>query len=202
MKKILKSKALAPALLSIACVGILAASLFIGKEEKTEFQPETPAPSAVAQEWQEPPAATAAPTAQPGLAASSQDKAPTTSTYANAQPKTTGSPVETYPKVAEETDTLVTIEFTPEAQELHPEPPEAPIAEGDVTNPEEPPVYAPEAVKPEPTAAPAQPDTPAAGSSNGNGAVYDPVFGWVVPGEIIQTPMDSAGDPNKMVGNM
>ena len=45
-------------------------------------------------------------------------------------------------------------------------------------------------------------DTPAAGSTNENGAVYDPVFGWVVPGQVNQAAIDSSGDPNKMVGNM
>ena len=45
-------------------------------------------------------------------------------------------------------------------------------------------------------------ETPAAGSTNENGAVYDPVFGWVVPGQVNQTTVDSGGDPGKMVGNM
>ena len=44
--------------------------------------------------------------------------------------------------------------------------------------------------------------TPPAGTTNENGAVYDPVFGWVVPGQVNQTTVDSSGDPNKMVGNM
>ena len=43
---------------------------------------------------------------------------------------------------------------------------------------------------------------PVPGSSNGNGAVYDPVFGWVVPGNVQQSTGDSDGDLNKQVGNM
>ena len=39
----------------------------------------------------------------------------------------------------------------------------------------------------------------APGSSNGNGAVYDPVFGWVVPGDVQQSTGDSDGDLNKQV---
>ena len=35
-----------------------------------------------------------------------------------------------------------------------------------------------------------------------DGAVYDPVFGWVVPSPIIQSEITSDGDPNKMVGHM
>lgn len=40
------------------------------------------------------------------------------------------------------------------------------------------------------------------GSSNGSGAVYDPVFGWVVPGDVQQSTGGSDGDLNKQVGNM
>ncbi len=204
MKKNLKTNALPPLLLSIACIGILAASLFIGKEKEPDFQPETPAPAASAQEWQET-AAPGTPTAQPQPdphTAGSHGKTTEGDAYTRTQPKASDTPLEIYPKVAEETDNLVTIDFTPAAEKLHPEPPEAPAAEGDISNPEEPPAYTPEEVKPEPSTAPAQPDTPAAGSSNGNGAVYDPVFGWVIPSTVNQTPMDSAGDPDKMVGNM
>lgn len=43
---------------------------------------------------------------------------------------------------------------------------------------------------------------PAPGASNGNGAVYDPVFGWIVPGNGQETIGDSDGDINKQVGNM
>jgi len=59
---------------------------------------------------------------------------------------------------------------------------------------------------PEVTAPPAEQtppsNEPAPGSSNGNGAVYDPVFGWVVPGDVQQSTGDSDGDLNKQVGNM
>lgn len=59
---------------------------------------------------------------------------------------------------------------------------------------------------PEVTALPAEQtppsNEPAPGSSNGNGAVYDPVFGWVVPGDVQQSTGDSDGDLNKQVGNM
>lgn len=101
-----------------------------------------------------------------------------------------------------ETEQLVTIDFTPETEELQPEPPEIPTAEADATNPEQPPAYTSEELEPASTAPPTQPNTPAAGASNGNGAVYDPVFGWVVPSTADQNTMDSSGDPDKMVGNM
>ena len=51
---------------------------------------------------------------------------------------------------------------------------------------------------PEVTAPPAEQTPPskepAPGSSNGNGAVYDPVLGWVVPGNVQQSTGDSDGD--------
>lgn len=192
-KNIFKSKALPAAALSTACIGILAACFLFGREETPDFQPEEAMPSPTSQEWQETPStATPVPNRNSGIH--------TDSTAAREQSPT--DIMEAYPKVTNETDQLVTIEFTPETEKLQPEPPEAPTAEADASDPEQPPIYTPEELNPEPTAPPAQPDTPAAGASNGNGAVYDPVFGWVVPGEVNQTPMDSAGDPDKMVGNM
>ena len=59
---------------------------------------------------------------------------------------------------------------------------------------------------PEVTAPPAEQtppsNEPVPGSSNGTGAVYDPVFGWVIPGDVQQSTGDSDGDLNKQVGNM
>ena len=197
MKNIFKSKAFPAAMLSVACIGILAACWAVSRDNAPGFTPEGSAPEASIHEWTETP-----PAAKEQTDASSADTEKTVSAYAPAQPQPADEGMEAYPKVTEETEQLVTIDFTPEAEKLQPEPPAPPVAEGGTDDPEQPPVYAPEALEPEPTAAPAQPDTPAAGATNGSGAVYDPVFGWVVPGNVSQTPMDSAGDPDKMVGNM
>ncbi len=199
MKNIFKTKAVPVAALSLACIGILAVSLLIGKEEKTDFQPEAPIPEASTLEWTETPPETGM---QPDTARPAGNSGNNTGTYAASQSPSSDDGSEAYPKVVDETEQHVTIDFTPEAEKLQPEPPAAPVAEGGTDDPEQPPVYAPEDLEPEPTTAPAQPDTPTAGATNGNGAVYDPVFGWVVPGNVSQTPMDSAGDPDKMVGNM
>ena len=112
--------------------------------------------------------------------------------------------MEGYPKVVEESTEQVTIDFTPDAEELQPEPPEPPTPEGSTNDPSTPPAYAPESVSPTagPTAPPVQNNTPAPGAVNGDGAVYDPVFGWVYPSKVSQTTMDSYGDPDKMVGSM
>lgn len=200
-KNIFKSKAFPIAALTAASIGILAACFLFGREERPDFQPEELVPSPIAQEWQETPspATPAQPQATPVPTGNSGT---TTGSPAAAREHAQADAIKSYPQVTSESDQLVTIDFTPETEKLQPEPPEAPKAEADATDPEQPPAYAPEELEPEPTAPPSQPDTPAAGASDGNGAVYDPVFGWVTPSTVEQTTMDSAGDPDKMVGNM
>lgn len=195
MKNIFKTKAFPAAILSFACIGILSTCWLVDKEEKTRFRPQETVPDAEVREWVE--AAQPDPTASPAGHIGTD-----TSAYAPAQPREPADSQETYPRVVDDTEPLVVIDFTPEPEQLQPEAPETPVVTGDSTDPSMPPVYTPEDLKPAPAATPAQPAAPAAGSSNGNGAVYDPVFGWVVPGQVSQTSMDSAGDPNKMVGNM
>ena len=199
-KNIFKSKAFPAAALATACIGILAACFLFGREEKPDFQPEEPVPGSIAQEWQETPSPTAPVETRATPATTGNSTSPAGSTAAREQKP--DDILEAYPMVTGETDQLVTIDFTPETEALQPEPPKAPAAGADATDPEQPPSYTLEELEPEPTAPPAQPDTPAAGATGENGAVYDPVFGWVVPSTVEQSTMDSAGDPDKMVGNM
>lgn len=178
MKKFLKSKALQAATLSIACIGILAACLLAGRNREKTFQPEEAPVETPASEWKEPqPAATPAATEHPAAA---------------IPEKTAEEILESYPQVAEESEEGTVTDLTPDASGLKGDPPEPPAPQGDTDNPETPPSYEPEV--PEPTTSP--------DGNPGNGAVYDPVFGWGVPGEVVQSSMDSEGDPDKMVGNM
>lgn len=188
MKKFIRSKGFLLSVLAIACVGILTVCFVVNRDTDNDFQPEEIASNTETQEPQETPApvmntASPAPTHTPA-------------------PAVTKDPMEEYPKVVDESEDEVVIDFTPEGEDLQPETPEPPTAEGDTTDPSAPPTYTPEKTEPEPTAPPAQNNTPAPGSINENGAVYDPVFGWVVPSQIEQTTSDSSGDPNKMVGDM
>ena len=107
--------------------------------------------------------------------------------------------LEEYPKVAEESEQESLIDFVPAETKDETPPPEGKTILTD--HGEEHPL------NPAPETTPSSTDTgkdntPAAGSTNENGAVYDPVFGWVVPGQVNQSTVDSGGDPNKMVGNM
>lgn len=188
MKNFIKSKGFLFSVLAIACVGILVTCFLVNREQKSDFQPEAISTNADTQEVP----VTPSPAASAGNRTNTSTPAPTA----------TKDPMAEYPKVVDEAENEVVIDFTPDGEELKTETPESPTAEGDTTDPSAPPTYAPEEIEPEPTATPAQNSTPAPGSSNGNGAVYDPVFGWVVPGKVEQTPADSSGDPNKMVGDM
>lgn len=188
MKNFIRSKGFLLSILAAACIGILTICFVVNRDTDNDFQPEEIASNTETQKLQETPA----PAASTGRPAPTHTPAPTA----------TKDPMEGYPKVVDDSEDEVVIAFTPEGEELQPETPEPPAADGDATDPSAPPTYAPEAAEPEPAAPPAQNNTPAPGSTNESGAVYDPVFGWVVPGQIEQTPSGSNGDPNKMVGDM
>lgn len=193
MKKFLKSRGFLTAVLSVACVGILAVCWYVGRDAKEDFAPEESTSSAATQDWQE---------ADPSETSDTEtgDRTPTESSAALPVLEET-SPMAEYPKVAEESGEETIIDFTPteKAEETAPPAPEGKTVLEDPG--EEHPINpAPEVTAPE-TEAPAS-KAPSPGASNENGAVYDPVFGWVVPGQVNQSTMDSDGDPNKMVGNM
>lgn len=190
MKKIFKSKGFLVTALSVSCIAILAVCWLAGRDTKTAFLPDEQPPDTVQEEWKDTP-----------------DIMDSTGGFEN--PTDAGIPdqnsavekLEGYPKVAEESEQEIVIDFVPEEtkDETPPPPPEGKNVVTD-SGGEHP-------VNPAPEDLPASTDTgdgntPAAGSTNENGAVYDPVFGWVVPGQVNQATIDSSGDPNKMVGNM
>lgn len=191
MKKFITSKRFVVSSLCVACLGILAACWFVNRPPGNEFQPEET--SAIAQEWEETVPTTSVSVEKPSSA------------YI---PKETES-AEEYPKVAEvietessgETTKEVVVDFTPAEKPQEPPPP-APEGKTIIEDPgpEHPVNLAPEVTEP-PAETPTNTE-PVPGSNNNNGAVYDPAFGWVVPGEVQQSTIDSDGDPNKMVGNM
>lgn len=112
---------------------------------------------------------------------------------------------EEYPKVTSQTEDEVVIDFT-DTEKLEETPPPVPEGKTEIKDPGQEHTVNPDPSVPEVTAPPAEQappsNEPVPGSSNGNGAVYDPVFGWVVPGNVQQSTGDSDGDLNKQVGNM
>lgn len=150
MKKFLKSKGFLVTVLSVSCISILAACWLVGRDTKTAFLPDEQPPDATQEEWKD----------TPETAGNSSREH--TDAAVPGQNRTEEK-LEGYPKVEEESEQEVVIDFIP---------------------------------------AETKDETPAASSTNENGAVYDPVFGWVVPGQVNQTAVDSGGDPGKMVGNM
>lgn len=193
MKKFIRSKKFIVSALSAACICILAACLFVNRGQRNEFKPEETTPTTTNEEWQE----TSPPTSALAKETSAADI-----------PKETET-VEAYPQVVKESvgesTTEVVIDFTPTTaakQTIQETPPPAPEGKTIIEDPgPEHPVNPALEVTAPPEETPASTE-PVPGSSNGNGAIYDLVFGWVVPGEVQSSTISSDGDPNKMVGNM
>lgn len=188
MKKILKSKGFLVTVLSVSCIAILAACWFVRRDTKTAFLPDEQPPDATQEEWKD--------TTKTAENSSQEHTDAVLPSQNRAEEKLEG-----YPKVEEESEQEVVIDFVPaETKSGTPPPP----PEGNTVTTES---DRESSANPAPETSPSPTDTgedktPAAGSINENGAVYDPVFGWVVPGQTNQTTVDSSGDPNKMVGNM
>ncbi len=184
MKKFFTSKTFLVSLLAILCIGIAAVCLILSMEKPSNFTPD-PVESQSVDDWQE-----NASTVNPNDWGSAAD--------GNSSDKSTGQ----YPKVVEENDDDVVVDFTPPQSPEDAEPPAIPDGKTEIKNPtpEHTPNIDPEVTAPEPEKPVSNDPTP--GSTNGSGEFYDPVFGWVKPGTVNQQGIDSDGDPNKMVGNM
>ncbi len=178
MKKLFKSNGFLAAALSTACLGILGLCLYVSLDRKNSFEPEAAAPAASTQEWVES-ASKAAPYEE-------KQEVPVQKTEKENVAK------EDYPKVVEESAKETVVEFT-SSEKAESAPPPAPEGKtvSEDTGEDHPVNPAPEAEK-----------EATGGTRNESGAVYDPVFGWIVPGSATQSAMDSTGSPDKMVGNM
>lgn len=183
MKKFFKSRGFIITTLSVLCIAILGICWYTGRDKTAAFVPDDSPPAAVSSEW---------------LESGTETEAETTST---PPATTTSAETEAYPIVEETSPEETVISFTPTKKPAE----TAPAAPEGKTILEDPGTDHPINPAPEVTAAPTEAPAPteqAVGSTNQEGAVYDPVFGWVVPSEVIQSTIDSDGDPNKMVGNM
>lgn len=168
--------------LCVACVGILAVCFFLNRDRTPNFTPASPQ-SKTPSTWEE-------------------NHSDASGSGGTSNSAASGSTSEEYPKSTQDADGDVHTEFTPPSDKLKPDAPEPPSADADNTNPSAPPSYSSEQVKPSAEKKHEDTSKPAAGSSNGDGAVYDPVFGRIVPGDVDQTPIDNKGDPDKQVGEM
>lgn len=189
MKNFFKSRGFIVTALSVLCIAILGICWFVNRDKNNEFVPDESPPSTVSQEWT-------------GLSSESEETETETDTTAPPTSPSTENNNKDYPKVVEtESDQEVVIEFAPtkKAEETQPPAPEGKTIIED-PGPQHPVNPVPDVTVPSTEVETAS--TPSPGSSNDDGAYYDPVFGWVKPGEVNQSMIDSDGDPNKMVGNM
>jgi hypothetical protein len=188
MNKLTKSKSFIVGALAVLCVAVLAVCVLMGKGKTPEFIPDAPVPLAVIDSWTENTAYIAGDSGVCGNTFERPGEAQ--ADYRSVE----------YPRVVEERGDEVVIDFT------DPNPPKAPPPKEPGTNPDN----NPTPPQPEPSGTPPvaippsnpSPSTPVPGRTNDRGEFYDPVFGWVRPGSVVQTEIDSAGDPNKMVGSM
>ena len=189
MKKFFQSKGFIVSALAVLCVAILGVCWFVSRDRSEEFRPDESPPSSPSSDWSD-------------GGVQSGDESGGADAYAPGQ--SSGSEEE-YPKVTSETDDEVVIDFT-DTQKPEDTPPAVPEGKTELEDPGEDHPVNPDPAVPEVTAPPAEESPsssePAPGSSNGSGAVYDPVFGWVVPGNVQQSTGDSDGEHNKQVGNM
>ncbi len=204
MKKIWKSKGTIIGL-AVVCILIVGTCLIVRmKKDGGSFEPGRP-PDETVTGWEE---------------ADSPDREET-----EPDSSTEWQEQETLPQQETENRDEVVIEFTTEPVQVQPETPEAPEPQGELTDPSNQPTYTeevkvqpegslpetteslpseapPEAPAEQPSTAQDQPESTQMDGVREDGAVYDPVFGWVVPSPITQIEGDSDGDPNKMVGHM
>jgi hypothetical protein len=188
MKRLIRSKIFVPGALALLCIGILTVCLLWGSGEGAKFVPDPAPPVETISEWVEP--------IPPAPSDQSAPAVPDSAEPSAAVPE---------PQVqnVQEVGDNVIINFTDPVQPkgTPPPPPEVTVVQGDPSHPPEPsPAPTPDSTEDSPETP--KSDTPAPGSRNDKGEVYDPVFGWFVPGEVISEPIDNDGDPNKMVGHM
>ena len=189
MKKFFQSKGFIVSALAVLCVAILGICWFVSRDRTEEFRPNESPPSSTSSDWSD-------------GGVQSGDGSGGADAYAPGQ---SSSAEEEYPKVTSESEGEVEIDFT-DTEKPEETPPPVPEGKTEIEDPGEDHAVNPDPAVPEVTVPPAEESTsgnePTPGSSNGNGAVYDPVFGWVVPGDVQQSTGDSDGDLNKQVGNM
>lgn len=184
MKKLLTSKPFLVSALAFASIAIVAVCIFISGDKQPEFVPEPPQHTQSVSDWSESGGA-----AKPSVPAHTVE-----------EPEQ-----EAYPKVAEENDENVVIDFTPpqsSAAAKQPESPEIPEGKTEIKDPD--PSHP---VNPDPSIKAPEPEQeqssgPAPGSTNDKGQVYDPAFGWLTPSPVKQIDTDNDGDINKQVGIM
>lgn len=184
MKKFFQSKGFIISALVTLCIVILGVCWFASRDKPGNFTPDESPPSTSTSDWSD--------------GGSAKDgKTNGADAYTPGQSSPTK---EEYPKVSSETEDEVIIDFTDTDKPT--ETPPIPEGKSEIKDPgDEHPVNPAPDVTPPPVDPP-KPTGPAPGDSNGNGAVYDPVFGWVVPGQGQPSVGDSDGDLNKQVGNM
>ena len=189
LKKILTYKPFIIGALVVLCVSTLVISLYLNNDRSPDFIPDTTSVGNLTDSWEENKS-----DVQSGTPSDPAVSNTPAVSGGEAGPKANDNQ---YPKEVENKDSTVIVDFTdPEPEK--PKAPEKPAASADTDNPAKPPEYKEDETKP-PTKSTG---TPAPGSKNEKGEIYDPVFGWIKVVEGVGIPTDNDGDPDKQVGSM
>ncbi|WP_326975350.1 DUF6550 family protein [Caproicibacter sp. BJN0012] len=186
LKKIVTSKPFIAGTLTVLCLGIVVACLTLQGNEKSEFVPESSSKPTPAESWSENPS-----TSEPENGSGMNGGTGTSSK-------------EEYPKVVENDESRTVVDFTNPTPEK-PEAPPAPEGKTEIVTSSSHPVQKDPSVTPpkqESKTESQKSGTPAPGSKNDKGQVYDPVFGWITVPDGKSVPADNDGDINKQVGTM
>lgn len=161
MKKFFQSKGFIVSSLALLCVTILGVCWFVSRDRTGDFRPDESPPSSVTGDWSD------------GGTQTDGDNG--ADAYAPGQ---STDAEEEYPKVTSQTEDEIVIDFT-DTEKLEETPPPVPEGKTEIKDPGQEHTVNPNPSVPEVTAPPAEQalpsNEPAPGSSNGNGAIYDPL---------------------------
>jgi len=195
MKKLIKNKTFIVGALAFLCVAITVVCVLWSSGGASDFTPDPTVSIDPVNNWTENPSQSAS-----DKAADDDGYLPVVWQPIDGQNGQSEKPTEEYPKVVEENKDEVVIDFTdPELPAKDP-PPETPNSDAvDGKTDHTPPKTPADTDKPKENQ---NPSNPKPGSVNEKGEFYDPVFGWVKPGNVEQVEIGGDGDPNKIIGSM
>lgn len=182
LKKVLTGRPFIISALTVLCVGAIAIFFYVNYNKKPAFIPDPTPAGQLTDNWEENMSDVKSGTSI-GTAASGEEAVP-------------NSDENQYPKEIKNGDNNVIVDFT-DPEHDKPKAPEKPETSSDTKKPDKQPEYKDEELKPQ-----ASTSVPAPGSKNEKGEVYDPVFGWIKPGDAEAEPIHNDGDPNKQIGSM
>lgn len=177
MKKLLTSKTITIGAFVIVCITIIIVCLITGNSKKNSFEPDPIQTENQNETWEE----------------NESNFIDDINTDIQNETK------DEYPKITKEDEQEIVIDFNDPAPIKDPAPSDPGTKQDEIEHSAVPTQSPSNDGVPQEKSAD---NNPAPGSTNEKGQIYDPVFGWITPANVVEKNIDSDGDPNKMVGEM